>query len=219
VITRLRMVARSLPYYDQVQLVWDMDGTLLDSGVAVPAAYVVTVRTLGGPKVTAADVVGRYWLGVPELILVDLLGRQIESGEADVYYDELAKAEVAPYPDAPGVLDALRARGHPVAIFTGTSSRAANILLADAGLSADVVVGGDLVRRPKPAGDGLALVANRLSVPSTSLAYIGDAPNDMRAARAIGGLAAAAAWGHQYDPAEPADVTLAAPGAALDLLP
>ncbi len=55
-------------------------------------------------------------------------------------------------------------------------------------------------------------------MPASSLAYVGDAPNDLRAARAVGGLAAAAAWGHQYDPAEPADVTLAAPRAALDLL-
>jgi HAD superfamily hydrolase (TIGR01509 family) len=195
-----------------------MDGTLLDSGVAVPAAYVTAVLRLGGPAVTAADVVARYWRGIPELILADLLGRDLTAAEADVYYDELGQAEVAPYPDAPGVLAALRARGHPVAIFTGTSSRAATMLLAAAGLSADVVVGGDLVRRPKPAGDGLALVASRLGVPASGLAYIGDAPNDMRAARAVGGLAAAAAWGHQYDPGEPADVTLGAPGDALDLL-
>jgi HAD superfamily hydrolase (TIGR01509 family) len=201
-----------------MQLVWDMDGTLLDSGVAVPAAYVTAVRELGGPTVTPADVVARYWLGVPELILADLLGRNVTAAEADVYYGELERAEVAPYPDAAGVLAALRARGHPVAIFTGTSSRAAAMLLEAAGLRADVVVGGDLVQRPKPAGDGLALVARRLGVPTSILAYIGDAPNDLRAARAAGGLAAAAAWGHQYDPAEPADVTLAAPGAALELL-
>ena len=70
----------------------------------------------------------------------------------------------------------------------------------------------------QPAGDGLMLVASRLGVPASDLAYVGDAPNDLRAARAVGGVAAAAAWGHQYDPGEPADVTLAAPIAALDLL-
>jgi HAD superfamily hydrolase (TIGR01509 family) len=202
-----------------MHLVWDMDGTLLDSAVVVPAAYVAAVRQLGGPSLTAADVIARYWLGVPETILADLLGREISAADADVYYGQLATANVAPYPDVADVLARLRARGHPVAIFTGASSRAAAMLLAAAGLHADVVIGGDLVERPKPAADGLELVASCLGVQASTLAYVGDAPNDLRAAHAAGALAAAAAWGHQYDPAEPADVTLAAPGAALDLLP
>ena len=201
-----------------MHLVWDMDGTLLDSGVVVPAAYVAAVRQLDGRTITAADAVARYWLGVPELILADLLGREISAADADVYYDQLAKTEVAPYPDVPDVVADLHARGHPVAIFTGSSSRAAAILLATAGLQADVVIGGDLVERPKPAGDGLVVVASRLGVPAADLAYVGDAPNDLRAARAVGAVAAAAAWGHQYDPAEPADVTLAEPAGALALL-
>jgi HAD superfamily hydrolase (TIGR01509 family) len=201
-----------------VQLVWDMDGTILDSRVAVPAAYVTTVRQLGGLQVTAADVVARYWRGTPETILADLLGRDLVGAEADVYYRVLTEAAVAPYPGMLAVIDALRACGHPLAIFTGTSIRAAALLLAAAGVRADVVIGGDLVHRPKPAGDGLVLAASRLGVPPSAIAYIGDAPSDMRAARAVGGLAAAAAWGHQYDPAEPADVTLAAPAAALELL-
>ena len=201
-----------------MQLVWDMDGTLLDSGVVVPAAYVTTVRELGGPVVTPAEVVDRYWLGPAEAILTDILGHDVAAAAADVYYRELAAARIAPYPGVADVLAALRRHGHPVAVFTGASSRAAEILLAAAGLTADLVVGGDEVQRPKPSGDGLVLTASRLGVAASSLAYIGDAPNDLRAARAVGGLSAAAAWGHQYDPAEPADVTLTAPGAALDLL-
>jgi len=200
-----------------VQLVWDMDGTLIDSGVVVPAAYVATVRELGGPPVTPAQVVERYWLGTPELILADLLGLDVAGAAADDYYRRLAGASVALYPGVQAVLAELRRRSHPVAVFTGSSSRAAAILLTSAGVAVDVVVGGDQVERPKPAGDGLLLTASQLGVPPSSLAYIGDAPNDLRAARAVGGLAAAAAWGHQYDPAEPADVTLAAPGEALQL--
>jgi HAD superfamily hydrolase (TIGR01509 family) len=201
-----------------VQLVWDMDGTLLDSGVVVPAAYVATVRELGGPPVTPAQVVERYWLGTPETILADLLGQDVAGAAAEDYYGRLAGADVALYPGVRAVLAELCGRGHRLAVFTGSSSRAAEILLTSAGLAVDLVVGGDEVERPKPSGDGLVLTAGRLGVPPSSLAYIGDAPNDLRAARAVGGLAAAAAWGHQYDAAEPADVTLAAPSAALGLL-
>jgi phosphoglycolate phosphatase len=201
-----------------VQLVWDMDGTLLDSGVVVPAAFAAAVRQLGGPATTPAEVIGRYSLGTPEIILADLVGRAVTAADADAYYRELAGSDVEPYPGVPEVLAALRACGHPVTVFTGASSRAAGILLASAGVHVDVLVGGDHVRRPKPAGDGLVVAANRLGIPAGSIAYIGDAPNDLRAARSAGSLGAAAAWGHQYDPAEPADVTLPDPAAALALL-
>jgi phosphoglycolate phosphatase len=40
----------------------------------------------------------------------------------------------------------------------------------------------------------------------------------MGAARAAGSHAAAAAWGHLYDPAVPADSVLASPADALSLL-
>ena len=201
-----------------MQLVWDMDGTLLASGVVVPAAFLAAVRELGGPGASPAEVIARYSLGTPEMILADLVGRDVTAADADVYYRALAGSHVQPYPGVAEVLAALRARGHPVTVFTGASSRAAGILLATAGLDVDVLVGGDHVRRPKPAGDGLVLAASRLGVPASTLAYIGDAPNDLRAARSAGCLGAAAAWGHQYNPAEPADVTLAEPAGALALL-
>lgn len=195
-----------------------MDGTLLDSGVAVPAAFVAAVRRLGAAPVSPAEVIARYSLGTPEVILADLMGRDVTAAEADAYYRELAGSHVETYPGTAEVLAALRARGHPVTVFTGASSRAAAILLRIAGVDVDVLVGGDEIRRPKPAGDGLVLAASRLGVAASHLAYIGDAPNDLRAARSVGGLSAAAAWGHQYDPAEPADVTLADPADALLLL-
>ncbi len=130
-----------------MQLVWDMDGTLLDSGVVVPAAFVTAVRQLGGPVTTAAEVIARYSIGTPEMILADLVGRAVTAADADAYYRELAGSDVAPYPGVPEVLAALRARGHPVTVFTGASSRAAGILLASADVHVDVLVGGDQVRQ------------------------------------------------------------------------
>jgi HAD superfamily hydrolase (TIGR01509 family) len=200
------------------QLVWDMDGTLLDSSGVVPAAFVAAVGYLGGPPVTADQVVASYARGTPETILAHLLGRELSAGEADAYYRELANVTVAAYPGVREVLGTLRADGHAVAVFTGASRRAATMLLASAGVSVDVLVGGDDAGRPKPAPDGLLLAAQRLGTPVTEVAYIGDSPVDLRAAVAAGGRSAAAAWGHQYDAAEAADYTLAAPGQALELL-
>jgi HAD superfamily hydrolase (TIGR01509 family) len=200
------------------QLVWDMDGTLLDSGVAVPSAFVAAVRQLGGPLVSAEQVIACYPMGTAEVILAHLVGRELAAVEADAYYAELAATTVGPYPGVADALAELRARGHAIAVFTGASGRAARMLLTSAGLSVDVLVGGDQVGRPKPAGDGLVLTAQRLGIAPADLAYIGDSPLDLRAAKAAGGRSAAAAWGHQYDGTEPADYTLVTPGQAVDLL-
>ncbi len=103
-------------------------------------------------------------------------------------------------------------------MFTGASTRGARMLLDAAGLTVDVLVGGDDVRRPEPAGDGVLLAAERLGVAPGAVAYIGDSPLDLRAATAAGSIGAAAAWGHLYDAREPADHTLARPAEALALL-
>jgi HAD superfamily hydrolase (TIGR01509 family) len=195
-----------------------MDGTLLDSAIAVPAAYVAAVRRLGGPALTGDQVVAAYAVGPPEVLLAHLLGRPLAGGESEAYYAELSGVAVAPYDGVAATLAALRERGQPVAVFTGASNRAASMLFASAGIQVDVLIGGDEVSQPKPAADGLLLAARRLGVAAADLGYVGDAPNDMRAAIAAGSLSAAAAWGHQYQPDEPADRTLARPAEALALL-
>jgi HAD superfamily hydrolase (TIGR01509 family) len=199
-------------------VVWDMDGTLLDSSVAVPAAFAATLARRGGPEIDAAQVIAAYPLGTAEVIMAHLAGRPVTAADMDEYYGELRRSAVAAYPGVAEVLGGLRARGHPVAVFTGASRRAAGILLAAAGLAADVLIGGDQVRNPKPAADGLLLAAQEIGVCPADLAYVGDSPADMGAARAAGSHAAAAAWGHMYDAAVGADSVLTEPGQALSLL-
>ncbi len=200
------------------ELVWDIDGTLLDTTAVVPAAFVRAVRALSGPDLDPSDVVGAYWRGTPEVILEHLLGRPLTPTETDVYYRELKGVEVAPYPEVADTFAALRVQGRALAVFTGASTRAAGMLLKAAGLPVDVLIGGDQVARSKPAPDGILLAAKKLGIGPENVAYIGDSPLDVRAATAAGSQGVAAAWGHQYDQAEPADVVLTSAVRALDLL-
>ena len=57
-------------------LVWDMDGTLLDTTSVVPDAFVATVQELGVADVDREKVVAAYSLGVPEVML-EHLGRAL----------------------------------------------------------------------------------------------------------------------------------------------
>jgi HAD superfamily hydrolase (TIGR01509 family) len=201
-----------------VQLVWDMDGTLLDSTAVVPDAFIDTVRELAGRRLTRQEVVDAYPLGVPEVILEHFVGHRLADDEAEVYYGHLSRATIAPYDGIAGVLAELRTLGHGLVVFTGASTRAATMLLAAADIEVDLLIGGDQIRAPKPAPDGLIAVAHRLGVETARLAYIGDAHIDLLAAKAAGARSVAAAWGHLYNPGEPADATLAAPGDARGLI-
>ncbi|HYJ68166.1 MAG TPA: HAD-IA family hydrolase [Nocardioidaceae bacterium] len=200
------------------QLLWDMDGTLLDTTSAVPAAFVRSVRVLAGPRTDEAAVVDAYWRGPPDVILGHLMGRQLDASEIEVYYRELESVEVEPYPGVVATFDALKAQGKARAVFTGASARAATLLLRPARLEVDLLLGGDQVAHPKPAPDGIHLAAQRLGLETERLAYVGDSCLDLQAARAAGSCAAAAGWGHQYDPHEDADVVLSEPSQALALL-
>ena len=53
-------------------VVWDMDGTPIDSAAAIAAAFAVTVAELGGPSVNTSAVKAAYPLGVPEVIRAHL---------------------------------------------------------------------------------------------------------------------------------------------------
>jgi HAD superfamily hydrolase (TIGR01509 family) len=200
-------------------VIWDMDGTLIDSAQAVPAAFVGTVQALGGPPVAVSDVIDAYAMGVPEVILEHLLGRSLRDGDADRFYNRLRTATVHPYA---GVRETVAAVGRRWSngLFTGASRLSAEILLQQAGLLEQftVLVGGDEVDRPKPAPDGVLEACLRLGHAPSTVAYVGDAPTDLLAARAAGAVAVAAGWGHLYSPDSPADVTLTAPHQVRDLL-
>jgi HAD superfamily hydrolase (TIGR01549 family) len=196
-------------------VVWDMDGTLFDSSSVVPGAFIAALRTSGTANVSAEQVIAAYGLGPPAVLLAHFLGRQATDAEVDRYHRELegAARATAVYPGVPQALDALRPRLR-LAVFTGASRRAANILLGATGLSHyfDEVVGGDEVARAKPAPDGLLETCRRLAILPEEAAYVGDAPVDLEAAREAGVMAIGAAWGHMYSADATADAVAQSPG-------
>jgi HAD superfamily hydrolase (TIGR01509 family) len=202
-------------------LVFDMDGTLIDSSRAIPAAYIATVRDIGGPLLTPDEVISAYSVGPPRAMLGYFLGREAAAAEVDRYHHTLRTHAngITAYSGIEESLIALRRR-LPLAVFTGASRRACEMLLDGTGLIGhfDVLVGGDEVERPKPEPDGIDLACSRLGVPPEASAYIGDAPNDLEAARRSGALAVAAAWGHEYVQGEPADEVIGRPEHLLRLL-
>jgi HAD superfamily hydrolase (TIGR01509 family) len=199
-----------------------MDGTLIDSTMIVPGAYVTAVARLGGRRTSRDEVIAAYRFGPPRLMLTELLGRACTAGDVEEYHACLraTAAQAPPYPGIVDTLDALRASNLPLAVFTGADRQSARILLGANGLLPYFrqVVGGDEIERQKPAPDGVLLACAALGVEPTAAAYVGDAPSDLTAARASGALAVAAGWGHFFHRAAPADLVLTTPRQLLTML-
>ncbi len=201
-------------------VVFDMDGTLVDSSVVVPNAYVRVVGELGGRTYRPEEVVAAYGVGPPVALLTHLLGRQATSEDVARYHRTLGGAAggILVYP---GISEALRSLSDrvPLAVFSGADTRACTTVLRAAGLLErfDAVLGSDEVARPKPYPDGIVEACRRLGVQPSDAAYVGDSPRDLEAARRSGALAVAAAWGHEYVPSEPSDVVVTDPRELLEL--
>jgi HAD superfamily hydrolase (TIGR01549 family) len=203
-------------------VIFDMDGTLFDSACVVPDAYIETVMECGGRRYERAQIIEAYPIGPPAALLAHLLGRACREDELVRYHERLLAlgGGVRVYD---GMLDALSvlAAHVPLAVVTGASARAAEILLEAAELARyfHVVVGGDEIEAPKPDPAGVRLACHRLGVGPAQAAYVGDADVDLEAARRAGAVALAAGWGHLYREDHDADLVLREPGELLAGLP
>jgi HAD superfamily hydrolase (TIGR01549 family) len=202
-------------------VVFDMDGTLVDSlGIALEC-YRQVVLEFDGPDRSHDEILGSFSIGPAREMLAHLIGRPAGDAAVTRYESLLTEraSEIEPYPGVEETVARL-ARSLPLAVFTAANTRAADIVLEGTGLRSSLaaVVGADEVGRTKPAPDGLIEAARRLGLDPTEVAYVGDGPADATTARACGALAVAAGWGHQHDAARDADVVADSPADLVSLL-
>jgi HAD superfamily hydrolase (TIGR01509 family) len=197
-------------------VVFDMDGTLIDTSAVVPAAFGATIRELGGPDLTDDEMIDSYVLGPPAAIMSHFLERDVSEAELEAYHERLADEarthHLQPYP---GILEALDALGGVgLGVFTNADQGNMRVLLGAAGIRDRfaVAVGADSVApRFKPEPDGLLLACEGLGVRAARTAYVGDGPLDAETARRAGATSVAAGWGHQLEDGSAFDLVVETP--------
>jgi pyrophosphatase PpaX len=204
-------------------LLFDLDGTVIDSGAIILASMRHAAETVIGRSYTDAELlraVGGPGLEAQMVALdptrVDELVR-VYREHNEPLHDTLDYCS-----GMDTVLAALAERGHRLGIVT--AKRRATVDLAFARLPIehlfDVIVGGDETVRHKPDPEPLVLALDRLGAGPEEAAYVGDSPFDMRAARAAGIFAIGVGWGriHPADRLTDADVLIHAPEELLELV-
>jgi phosphoglycolate phosphatase len=188
-------------------VLFDLDGTLVDSAPDIAAALNAALVELGYPP---------HPLPLVTSYVGDGAAKLVERATADdrevdqVLLLERFKAQYAanicvatrPYPGIVAALDAYRAAGTPLAVVTNKPGDLARELLARLSLDAyfaDILGDGDGFPR-KPAPDIALHVCARHGVPPAETLLVGDGIPDVKLGQASAVRVAAAAWG--YTPRE-----------------
>lgn len=179
-------------------VLFDLDGTLIDSATGIAEALNRTLAELGCAREPEATI--RTWIGdgARELLQRALAhaGRHARDEAAFAqaharlmqHYQASLPLQARPFPGAGELLQRLRAAGIGVALCTNKPERFIAPLLDALGWQAafDAVAGGDTLPQRKPDPAPLLHCAQALGVPHGQCVMVGDSRTDADAAHAAG---------------------------------
>lgn len=176
-------------------IVFDLDGTLVDTLPDLAAALDAALAELGAPAVPAS-LVRRSLHGGLEASALEAV-RYLELGDAlaaplaDAYARHYAVAPARasrPYPGVAALLERLSDGGARLAVCTNKRLAQAELLLEATGLDRHVeaVIGADSCARRKPDPEPVRLALARLRAAARDALMVGDSIVDVRAAHGAG---------------------------------
>jgi phosphoglycolate phosphatase len=194
-------------------IVWDLDGTLVDSAPDLTTALNSVLDKRGFFTHSLETVRGMIGAGVPKLVErgFNAVGMRLDAAQLDQLvrifkeeYKACATAQTRPYPDVVETLEIIRNMNIPMGVCTNKPEAFTHQILKGLGLSGffSSVVGGDTTSERKP--DPLPLltcIEGLAATPDVSL-MIGDSVHDIHAARMAGVLVGAVPWGYRSMPVE-----------------
>jgi phosphoglycolate phosphatase len=186
-------------------VVFDLDGTLVDSQKDIADAANAVIAELGGSPLSDEAIAAMVGEGAQLLIRRALAAADLDPatpGALDAFlrlYDERLLRHTRPYP---GMLDVVRTlhATRRIAVLTNKPSAATGRILRELGFEPLVsgAIGGDtpLGRKPDPAG--LRQLMSAANTPGEETLLVGDSVIDLETARRAGTAVCLARYGFGY---------------------
>lgn len=193
-------------------ILFDLDGTLVDSIPDLAAASNAMRQDMGLPCLPEAQIATFVGKGIEQLV-IRLLTEGSQAPSVDLVMRGLARFQdhyrvlngrySQLYPDVIAGLQAFRSQGARLAIVTNKGTEFVGPLLQKMGLDSyfDAIVCGDTCERKKPDPLPLFHACDLLGIQPAQALFIGDSVNDALAARAADIRVLAVPYG--YNEGEP----------------
>lgn len=180
-------------YDHYAALIFDMDGTLVDSGQLHEFAWSATLTQYGIPVDRALM---RSLAGVPTQGTIEILLKKFNIApsatlaEINNFKEAWVHNNMQQFVKPTALIDVVKKyHGHkPMAIGTGAQTHEANTIVKLCGLDKylSVIVGADQVQNPKPAPDTFLRCAELLKVPAEQCVVFEDSQLGLQAAASAG---------------------------------
>lgn len=174
-------------------IIFDLDGTLIDSAPDIHAAVNRVMSDLQAPLFDFSQVKSFVGNGVPVLIQRVMAARDLDDADHSIlvsrfldYYEADATTLTRPYPNAIETLETLRKNGHSLGICTNKPEAPTRGILAEFGMTGlfETVVGGDTLAQKKPDPAPLRRAISDLG--DNPAIFVGDSEVDAETAQRVG---------------------------------
>lgn len=186
-------------------VIFDLDGTLIDSKEDLANSVNATLQWTGRPPVSPAVVATYVGNGAPVLVR-RALGRDATEEEVRkaleyflAYYREHMLDHTRLYPGVREGLDELRSAGARMAVLTNKPARFSQAIIDGLGLHDYFfrVYGGNSFDQKKPSPVGISRLCEETGAGRDQTLMVGDSWVDVKTARNAGVAAAGVNWGLQ----------------------
>lgn len=185
-------------------VVFDMDGTLLNTLPDLTALTNAVLSDLGYPTHTEEAIRGFIGDGVRALMMRAMPDsasddeKEAALAEWKSRYQEFGRRKTVPYPNIIEMLEGLKSKGVKLGVLSNKFDAAVKDLAAFYFPATFDVAKGESPTCPrKPDPTGLLASIQEIGLNPSQVVYIGDSAGDMKTAKAAGAMPIGVSWGYQ----------------------